>query len=346
VKRLRIVGECLGVALACALAGLAAEAVYRLYLNGRYEHMASAAKGSWVVLPDDPRGYALPPSHTGTATFLVDTTKSFGYTTNAAGYRDREWAQNRSGIPRVLVVGDSYAFGWAVAAEEAFPRQLESILTERGRLTEVLNGSVPGYGTVEELEVVRELVPLLSPDLVVLAYVMNDAEPIGTVPLPPKRTYQGCLLWSWEDLKQQVNSRLLPERWELSLCKKVNDFNYLKGFSQNSPKWRRSHAALEAMAGFCRQRATPLLLVVLPDFYFPLDGRYPWPAIHATVDRWGAELRIETVDLLQQFLATHAPYGQFRVEGDGHPNAAAHHRIAELLAPEVERMISARTPAT
>ena len=70
-------------------------------------------------------------------------------------------------------------FGWGVADEETYLERLktgiESTL-KTGRV-EVLNYGVPGYNSVQEAALVRARVLPGNPDLLILGYVLNDAEP-------------------------------------------------------------------------------------------------------------------------------------------------------------------------
>jgi lysophospholipase L1-like esterase len=333
--------------LASTAAGLAiVEALYRAHHNHRYQRLvASSAETGWLVLPDDQRAYAMRPSYEAHGSFFGDKSKSFTFRTNSDGFRDRPVGPRRAGVRRVVVLGDSYTFGWAVAADDVFPRRLEEELRSRGRGVEALNCGVPGYGTVAELEVARLTLPRYQPDVVLLAYVMNDAEPQGTVPWPPARTFRGCPLWIWEDVKEQINARLLGPDHAFPLCKQVHDFDYGKGFLPDSRKWRESRAALAGIAEVCRARGVTLVVAILPDFTNEFDERYRWRSIHETVARWGSELGITTFDLLPSFLRERVPSSRYRVEGDGHPNAAAHRRIGELLADDLDPVLFPAAPA-
>jgi len=71
---------------------------------------------------------------------------------NSIGLRSPEIAVPKPpGTKRVLVLGDSVAFGWGVAEEETFSRRLERAL--RPQLAcpvEVVDAGVTGYATVDE----------------------------------------------------------------------------------------------------------------------------------------------------------------------------------------------------
>jgi hypothetical protein len=77
----------------------------------------------------------------------------------------------------VLALGDSFTFGDAVEAEEAWPAQLEKRLNRAGSINrwQVVNAGIPGHGTGQQLLLARMLEDRLVPDAVVLGFtVVND----------------------------------------------------------------------------------------------------------------------------------------------------------------------------
>lgn len=97
--------------------------------------------------------------------------------TNARGFRGPPLEPRKpSGCVRVAALGDSIAFGWGVAAGEAWPQRLVQLLREAhpGRRIEVINTGVPGYNTAMEVAALREKVLPLEPDVVVIGFVAND----------------------------------------------------------------------------------------------------------------------------------------------------------------------------
>ena len=102
-----------------------------------------------------------------------------GYRINDHGMRDRPREIDKPpGTRRIAVLGDSIAFGYWVAEEDAFPRQLEQMLASApaGGAVEVLNFGVPGYNLEQETEILRERALRFSPDLVIVALCLNDLE--------------------------------------------------------------------------------------------------------------------------------------------------------------------------
>src|SRR5262245_27674647 len=89
-----------------------------------------------------------------------------------------------AGVRRILVLGDSVAFGWGLDEAESFPARLAEALGSRSLGVEVLNAGVPGYSIASEAALHRELAPALAPDAVVVAVSLNDFTPTpGLSPL-------------------------------------------------------------------------------------------------------------------------------------------------------------------
>ena len=101
------------------------------------------------------------------------------YRVNALGLRGPETTLEKPpGVRRVAVLGDSIAFGYWVADERGFARQLEAELraVPGGGRIEVLNFGVPGYNLEQEIETLRTKALAFAPDLVVVLFCLNDLE--------------------------------------------------------------------------------------------------------------------------------------------------------------------------
>jgi hypothetical protein len=97
--------------------------------------------------------------------------------TNADGLRSAHSPESfRRHRTRVLVLGDSYAFGPGVDGEQAFPAQLERRLAEGGNDAAVLNAGVIGYSPFLEKLVFADLVDRYRPTVVLL---LLDATDVG-----------------------------------------------------------------------------------------------------------------------------------------------------------------------
>jgi hypothetical protein len=98
---------------------------------------------------------------------------------NSAGLRDREHVLSKPDHTlRIAVLGDSYAEAVQMPMEDAFWSVLERELKDCPKLEswipEVINFGVSGYGTAQELLMLRHRVWSYSPDIVILAFVTGN----------------------------------------------------------------------------------------------------------------------------------------------------------------------------
>ena len=331
------------VALAVVTAAVAlvvAEGAYRgvAYLRYRIQ-LVRFVQGTWRLLPGDPLLFAMPPHHEGRMKMEVDRSVRVPYRTNTDGFRGPEWGPRQFGVARVAVLGDSYTFGWGVTDDEPYPERAEALLRAEGRPVEVLNLGVPGYNTELELELLRRALPRYEPDVVVLGYAVNDAEPQATVPVPPQARYRDAVSWMWEDAKSLVNRALPPGR-RLTLRKLEPSTNYADGFQRGSEKWQMSRLALRAMARLCEERHVPFIVLVLPDTTQTFGFGYPDTFVNEAVASWAGEIGVRSVDLRTPLLER--DHLDYMVPGDGHPNARAHEEFARVLRDEIVRVLDAR----
>jgi lysophospholipase L1-like esterase len=127
--------------------------------------------------PDGRTGFALRPG--------ADTVHSTGEFSvpvhvNSLGLRGPERTpQKLPHTARILVLGDSFAFGFGVAEDDMFTAQLERLLAERGLRVEVLSSGVPGWSLDNELVYLRTEGFDLEPDLILVATCENDLGDLG-----------------------------------------------------------------------------------------------------------------------------------------------------------------------
>jgi lysophospholipase L1-like esterase len=81
---------------------------------------------------------------------------------------------------RVVVLGDSVAFGNQVPSGDEFPARLAEALRTHDPRFEVLNFALGGYDTLQQLAVLERRALAFSPEHVVIAYCLNDAGIVST----------------------------------------------------------------------------------------------------------------------------------------------------------------------
>lgn len=96
--------------------------------------------------------------------------------TNSAGMRDRDHSLKKTaGVYRILVLGDSYMEANQVKLEEAFSSVLEKQLKNVvGESIEVINASVSGWGTDDELTYLAREGTKYNPDLILIGMTLHN----------------------------------------------------------------------------------------------------------------------------------------------------------------------------
>ncbi len=107
--------------------------------------------------------------------------------TNSRGLRDSEYDYaKRDGTVRIVGLGDSSLFGWAVKQAESSLDLLERRLNDSpsGRRVDVINFAVPGYNTAIEAEVLVRKAVAYDPDVVIVNFNTNDYDVPNFMKLP------------------------------------------------------------------------------------------------------------------------------------------------------------------
>ena len=101
------------------------------------------------------------------------------FQTNSKGLRDREFSYDRQpGTLRILMLGNSLTVGWVLLREQTFSKRIEKLFAADGVYAEVINTGVGNYNTIQEVEYFLTEGFKYQPDIVVLNFFVNDAEPI------------------------------------------------------------------------------------------------------------------------------------------------------------------------
>ena len=134
---------------------------------------AQVLRGLHRATPDRPWLYELVPGEERRDASSPDVV----YTINEAGFRDRSYPRTKpEDTFRVALIGDSVSFGYGVALDATFAKQLEGRLRSlvTGPRYEVLNLGVSGYNPYTEAELLRGVGLAYEPDLVLVQFCIND----------------------------------------------------------------------------------------------------------------------------------------------------------------------------
>ena len=238
------------------------------------------------------------------------------YRVNAEGLRGPETTLEKPpGVRRVAVLGDSIAFGYWVAERDTFPRQLETMLSDSAgpaARIEVLNFGVPGYNLDQEIETLRARALDFSPDVVVVAFCLNDLEGIFSyeLGLVEDRAARGgswagrlreallgrSLLFSWVEYRL---SELEARRRFVRARNPIGGPLYAEAVDQQKAALE---GKLELLRSLLATRGIHGMLVVFPVLGGPFE-RYPHRELHRAVVEAAEGAGLAAVDLLDCYSA-------------------------------------------
>lgn len=94
---------------------------------------------------------------------------------NSLGFIGNEIKSKQYGVFRILAIGDSITDATYLPQEERYVNRLGEILKKKANKgIEVINGGVGGYNTWQELELVKDKLLQVEPDLIMVGICLND----------------------------------------------------------------------------------------------------------------------------------------------------------------------------
>jgi hypothetical protein len=246
---------------------------------------------------------------------------------NANGFRDRLFSpEPPPGAVRIAILGDSYTMGDAVPEDATYPKQLEALLSDKGR-TEVMNCGVSATNTVNQLPLLTEILTDYRPHLVVVGYNVNDFQwyretrfqrlekagysfavgADGRVTVNRTRS-------RGQQVKQWVRDRSYFYRWLVGVRdawtrRRQGDVEYdqvTRVHSWVAAGSTQSFNALRQMKELCAAKGVAFQVIVLPDLLDmpPAIRRmsdYPFRNEHELMHTQMRARGIDFVDLLPEF---------------------------------------------
>src|SRR3989338_4724032 len=127
-----------------------------------------------------PKGRRLKPNVDVTIKNHYLSKKDIRIVTNSLGFRDTELEKiKKKNEIRILVLGDSITWGDYLEREKVFVEKLEKKLNgESDNYTfEAVNAGVGDIGLKEEIDILEEKGLSISPNIVIIAFYLNDTRP-------------------------------------------------------------------------------------------------------------------------------------------------------------------------
>jgi lysophospholipase L1-like esterase len=192
------------------------------------------------------------------------------FQTDEIGFRRRPNTEIRPKWP-VLLLGDSVAFGGGVRYQDTFASLVEEQLSRALRdQVAVYNAGTPGYNTVQEALLLKDIRKSVKSDLIILQFCMNDhldavtltadntldatTSAAGQVSLRSLIYRSRALFFLKEEIKNI--QKMYPERFPVAL-------HYIHHI-QKHPGWQRAKNAIAEIADTAKEMNSRLLLVIFP----------------------------------------------------------------------------------
>lgn len=251
--------------------------------------------------------------------------------TNAKGQRDREIPYERTpGVLRIAMVGDSLTEGWGVPFEETFSKRIERLYEAAGTKAEVVNLGVGNWNTVQEVQYFLTKGYQYKPDIVVLNYFVNDAEPTPARRTEPSLLLQYC--YSCVFFKGRIDTVL---RQFTSARQDYAEFYLGLYDGGKSETWLAAKAAIKRLADYCKANDIKLLVAHLPELHDVQNYRFG--LVTDLVRQAASENQVPFVDVLPN-LQSQPSASLWVTPPDPHPNGFANEFIAAGLFDALQRL--------
>ncbi len=238
--------------------------------------------------------------------------KTMTYRINDNGFRDESGGTWKPWLPsdlKIAIIGDSVTTGSQVDYEETYSARLEEDLVRLGTQARVINYGIEATNTRQHFALMKGRVLALKPDIVLLAYSLNDIEMRYLDKLPPvmEKLIRHWHYWSFL-LNHLVRARRVNQivaQGDKSLPTKDSDPIVCPGaVSQilqlyKTEKWLVTAGWIRKMADLARAENIRFGVIVLP-MEPQVSGVCPLDA-QTEIDSFLRQAGIQFLDMAKQF---------------------------------------------
>jgi len=246
---------------------------------------------------------------------------------NSLGHRSAELKNPKArNERRIYVLGSSITLGWGVAEGDGFVGRLEQRLNaeispKSSLRYTAINAGIGNYNTYYQVELFKRQVEATNPNVAVVQYYINDAEP------NPEGEDIALLKYSLLAAFLYQNIKTMTAVSTKSLAEYYKDL-----YQEGAPGWERAKASIKELKQITDKRDIRLIALLVPELHnLSKDG--PYPTIYAKIDAFFTKTGIPLVNPLPAFQAAFNkdPSRAWAAPNDPHPSAPAHKILADAL---------------
>lgn len=244
---------------------------------------------------------------------------------NNAGHRDTDFLiEKPNNTLRIALLGDSVAYGFGVPVEATFADRLEQSLSTDARPVEVYNFAVSGYGTESHRRLFDTKIKAYKPDVLLLAYVLNDPLPNNLIVTVLKDLMKTGKFYEDLSAKTQFGAWLYLQYHNYNDQQKTHR-NYESIFEDD-----KTWGVLNTHLAHFKQEMDGKFAVVTVPLLLDYEN-YRFASIHQQLISAMSEQNIPALDLLEAYSAHDYMALRIHPQDNTHPNELGH----EIAAKEI-----------
>lgn len=266
-------------------------------------------------------------------------------TVNSHGFRGPEPPPpDDDTVLKVLVLGDSIAFGEGVPDGEEFLQRIEQHWQEEipfPKPIRFINTAVGGYNTTQELAAAKRYLPQYKPDVVWLFVSLEDSLPWGAVEV----TEDGRLFRPGAPLKHRIRDRLKSLSgllwWFHEAYRYVRLDSYIpRLFQPDFPGYQEWKRTLREFSNMFDSLEEVIVFITIASWKL---HNYPWKSVHKLMQKDIESFGFRCIDTLPAFEGQDTSK-MWCHPLDVHPNSNAHRIYADFISnhQQVKRWVKKR----
>ncbi|MEN8006037.1 MAG: SGNH/GDSL hydrolase family protein [Candidatus Krumholzibacteriota bacterium] len=329
----RVFGRLLLLVVPLSVAFVAAELILRATGDTDTEPEESLPTESrWLtVVPSPELGWIFPADTTGV---FRSSGRLTPIATNSWGLRSPEVSADTT-TRRILMLGDSYTFGWGMVDEAGFVRLVEEGLRRESPQApiECINGGLPGFSLYQQLRML-EHVRRRTKIHAVVATISLANDPIDEKRI--RRFAPDRLMEFSYDLRDSdsVTAKLIAASRLLTLIDERTMQLQFSLINTSGSCRDLAEESLRDLAAACRDANLPLVWVIVPRTQEIRPGRFWRRALNGATDRMrghfiglAEELGVPVIDLKPVLIEVQEREDIY-LPADAHWNEAGHRAVA------------------